>query len=95
MPLDRAKRKIKNYELDNVQILEGSAVQIPLEDNSVDLIVSNLGINNFERPDIVLGECCRVLKPGGKLALTTNVNGHWQELYDVFGYTLQQLGKTM
>jgi ubiquinone/menaquinone biosynthesis C-methylase UbiE len=90
---ERAKQKIKNYGLANVELFESSAEKIPLEDNSVDLIVSNLGINNFENPPVVFRECNRVLKPGGKLALTTNLNGHWKEFYSVFEATLQQLGK--
>ncbi len=89
----RARQKIKNYGLRNVEILTGSAQQIPFEDHSLDLIVSNLGINNFEQPALVFQECYRVLKPGGKLVLTTNLEGHWQEFYDIFALTLRQLGK--
>ena len=44
----RARQKIKNYTLSNVEIIESSAEHIPFENNSIDLIVSNLGINNFE-----------------------------------------------
>jgi arsenite methyltransferase len=90
---NRAKEKIKNYDLDNVTILEAGAEKIPLDDNSVDLIVSNLGINNFEQPAQVFGECHRILKPGGKLAITTNLNGHWKQFYNVFEATLRQAGK--
>ncbi len=90
---ERARKKIKNYGLSNVKILECSAEKIPLENNSADLIVSNLGINNFENPPLVFKECNRILKPDGKLALTTNMNGHWNEFYTIFESTLQQLGK--
>jgi arsenite methyltransferase len=90
---ERAKQKIKNYGLANVELFESSAEKIPLEDNSVDLVVSNLGINNFENPPIVFKECHRVLKSGGKLALTTNLDGHWKEFYNIFESTLRQLGK--
>lgn len=86
----RVKKKIKNYDTTNVEVMEGSAEKIPVDDSSIDLIVSNLGINNFENPDTVFTECKRVLKPGGKLALTTNLNGHWIEFYKVFEQTLAQ-----
>jgi len=91
---NRAKQKIKNYAITNVEVIEASAEQLPLDTATVDLIVSNLGINNFEHPEMVFKECNRVMKPGGKLALTTNLNGHWQEFYGVFEETLIQLGKT-
>jgi len=90
---NRAEQKIRNYGLHNVKVIEGSAETIPFGDDSIDLIVSNLGINNFEKPELVFAECNRVLKPGGKLALTTNLNGHWKEFYDIFEETLRQLGK--
>ena len=87
----RAKLKIKNYNLLNVEIKEGSAEQIPFENNSVDLIVSNLGINNFDKPRDVFKECNRVLKAKGKLVLTSNLNGHWKEFYSIFYSTLLEL----
>jgi arsenite methyltransferase len=89
----RAKQKIKNYGLTNVELIESSAAEIPFENNSVDLIVSNLGINNFEDPATVFKESNRVLKPNGKLALTTNLFGHWKEFYAIFETTLRQLNK--
>jgi arsenite methyltransferase len=89
----RAKQKIKDYGLSHVQIIEESAEQLPFDDGTVDLIVSNLGINNFANPDRIFKECRRVLKTGGRLALTTNMNGHWQQFYDVFEGTLRELNK--
>ncbi len=89
----RAHQKIINYGYTNVEIIESSAEKIPFDDNSIDLIVSNLGINNFDRPEIVFKECNRVLKPKGKLVLTSNLTGHWKEFYQIFYSTLQQLGK--
>jgi arsenite methyltransferase len=89
----RAREKINNYGLKNVELIESSADKIPFADNSIDLIVSNLGINNFENPAAVFRECNRVLKPEAKLVLTTNLKGHWKELYLVFEATLRQLEK--
>ncbi len=88
----RANTKIKNYKVKNASVIEGSAEQIPFEDATINLIVSNLGINNFERPDKVFAECYRVLKPGGKVALTTNLNGHWKEFYSVFEKVAAETG---
>jgi len=88
----RAKEKVKNYGLGNVVIIEASAAAMPLADATADLIVSNLGINNFKERDAVFLECKRVLKPGGKLVLTTNTEGHWKEFYNIFYGTLTRLG---
>ncbi|MBL0105476.1 MAG: methyltransferase domain-containing protein [Bacteroidetes bacterium] len=90
---ERAKQKIKNYGLSNVEIIESSAEKLPFDNSSIDLIVSNLGINNFEKPEVVFQECHRVLKKEGRLVLTTNLNGHWIEFYKIFESTLKQLGE--
>ncbi|MBJ7429307.1 MAG: methyltransferase domain-containing protein [Bacteroidia bacterium] len=90
----RANQKIKNYGYTHIEIIESSAAEIPFEKNSIDLIVSNLGINNFENPNAVFNECARVLKPNGKLALTTNLTGHWHLFYEIFYQTLHQIGKS-
>jgi len=89
----RARKKISEYGVNNVEIIDGTAAQIPFENDSVDLIISNLGINNFDDPDKVLVECNRVLKDDGRIALTTNLNGHWKEFYELFAQTLIQLNK--
>lgn len=88
---DRVRLKIKNYNIKNVKVIDGSAEQIPLHDASVDLIVSNLGINNFIDTHKVIQECERVLKDNGRVAMTTNLNGHFAEFYEVFRQTLIQL----
>ncbi len=89
----RAKQKIINYNYSNVEIIESSAETLPFDANTIDLIVSNLGINNFDDPKIVFDECNRVLKSKGKLVLTTNLNGHWREFYKIFESVLFELGK--
>lgn len=90
---ERAKQKSINYGLGNVTVIEGSADDIPFADNTFDLVVSNLGINNFENPALVFSQCNRVLKPRGKLCITTNLNGHWSLFYKVFEDVLTESGR--
>lgn len=91
--LERAKWKAKVSQCSNVQIVEADATQLPFEDGSFDLIVSNLGINNFSDPEAALAECFRVSKPGARLVLTTNPTGHMSEFYTVFYQALLELQK--
>jgi arsenite methyltransferase len=72
--------------------LEQDAATLDLPDASVDVIVSNLGINNFADPGAVLQTCFRVARPGSTLLLTTNLVGHMAEFYDVYRAVLIELG---
>jgi len=91
--LARLRRKLVQAGVTNVHVVEADASALDLPADSVDLVVSNLGINNFENASLVLAECFRVLKPGGRLFLSTNLVGHMAELYDAYRDVLLELGR--
>ena len=87
--LKRAAEKIASRGTPNVTLHEGSAAATPFADATFDLIVSNLGVNNFEDRAAAIRECRRVARNGATLALTTNLQGHMHELYAVFADVLR------
>ena len=68
--LELARRNAREAGVDNVEWLKGFMEAIPLPDASVDVVVSNCVLNLSGDKPRALGEAGRVLRPGGRLAIT-------------------------
>ncbi|ASP49385.1 malonyl-ACP O-methyltransferase BioC [Cognaticolwellia beringensis] len=77
-------KKMLNFSKENrnqsIHWLEADAYKIPLQDNSIDLVYSNLMIQWCDPLDLVLNEVMRVLKPGGLFVFSTLIDGTLFEL---------------
>ena len=65
-----ARENQRKAGVDNVEFLRGEIEAIPLPDNSVDVIISNCVINLSADKDRVFAEALRVLRPGGRFAVS-------------------------
>jgi arsenite methyltransferase len=89
--ITRVKKKIEYYRITNIKIFEGVAESIPLKDNSVDLIVSNNGINNVSDINQVISECSRIIKSDGQFIQTMNLDKSMFEFYGQLENVLSEL----
>lgn len=68
--IELSRRNAREAEITNVEFLEGYLEQIPLSDQSVDVVISNCVLNLTADKNIALGEVVRVLRPGGRFAVS-------------------------
>jgi ubiquinone/menaquinone biosynthesis C-methylase UbiE len=66
----RARENAAAARLDNVEIRQGLIEELPLSDESVDVVISNGVLNLSTRKSRVLAEALRVLRPGGRVVIS-------------------------
>ena len=64
--LEKARAHSEKASLENIIFREGNAQAMPFEDASFDGVVTRLAIHHFTKPQGVMNEVFRVLKPGGR-----------------------------
>ena len=68
--LEKARQFAGEHNYDNVEFRKGMIEELPIDDASVDLVISNCVINLSPTKSDVFGEIARVLKPGGQAAIS-------------------------
>lgn len=90
--LERCRLKIEKLGLQNVNLIEGCAEELPFEKGFFDLMVSNNGINNVKDIGAVLKECRRTSKPGAQLLFSQNLEKTFAEFYEPLQQSLVECG---
>jgi excisionase family DNA binding protein len=91
-----AREEAARQKIDNIEFFEGEAETLPMQDRTVDCIVSNMLLHHVQDPLDALREMRRILKPGGRLILTdAEEHGHtWlkEEKSDLWlGFSKEEL----
>ncbi|MDZ5255208.1 class I SAM-dependent methyltransferase [Clostridium sp. LIBA-8841] len=94
--LSELYRTAKDNELNNIYPINGEVENLPIFDDSIDLIFMNMALHHVENPDMAIKEMYRILKPGGKVIITDVLehNGQWarEEMFDIWlGFNYEQL----
>lgn len=70
----------------NVEVREGDMHALPLEDASFDLVVMMQAVTYSERPAVAVAEAARVLRPGGRLLLSSLAKHEHRSIVDSYGH---------
>ena len=72
---ERARSGAHACGLEHVEVREGDATELPLDDASVDVVISNGVLNLVPEKERAFAEIARVVKPGGRLQIADIVTG--------------------
>ncbi len=66
----KAKTNLEKFEISNAEILKADLESLPIENDKVDIIISNCTINHATNKQVVWNEVFRILKPGGRFVVS-------------------------
>lgn len=89
--LEHVRKKLNIYKISNVELINGTAEKINLPDNSIDLIVSNNGLNNVQDIGKCMSECKRIAKKNCQFVATMNLENTMIEFYSVFKKVVEEM----
>lgn len=84
--LDQGAALAAERGLSNVQFLRGDAERLDLPDAAFDIVTSRYSAHHYPRPAAVLREIARVLRPGGRLLLTSLARHGHRSAVEAFGH---------
>ncbi len=82
--LRAARRRLASA--DNVEFRQGDLERLPLDDDACDLAVTSLVLHHVPKPDVVLREVARILRPGGRLIIVDMREHDRDDLSDTMGH---------
>lgn len=94
--LEVARENLASLGAENVELVKGDIAELPMPDSTVDAALANMVLHHAEEPGAMLAEMARVVKPGGTVAITDEVEHpyEWmrQEHADVWlGFSGEQV----
>jgi arsenite methyltransferase len=91
--MERLRSKVAAWGLDRSVALHVTTIEaLALPPASIDLVVSNNGLNNVARLPEALAACARLARPGAQLVFTANLPGTMAGVYDALGRALDEVG---
>ena len=92
--LSKAMLNVNKHALSNVDFYEMGAENLEFKSNYFDLVTCSFGVFFFTDPDLAIKRWQRVMKPGGKLMITTFAKSAFKPLTELFRKNFEELGET-
>jgi ArsR family transcriptional regulator len=82
--IDFAREQVKRSDVKNVDYRLGDMEEVPIDDESVDLVFFSQSLHHALHPDRALNEAYRILRPGGRIAVLDLAKHRFEEARDIY-----------